>query len=179
MDYCPKCDRGIEDANNTGGHICYNNSAVQAIPIKDFCLSGTCKKLKQSQAENERLKEIASYTESIQTERDTVLAENKALKLQMQIHAGDICSISNENERFVADKYEAEERADNFQAEIEELKERIVTLERKEMEFDEKNLCSKCGSDLIGTEYRENRNQLMRICQRCGFFWYEEPIQEK
>ena len=52
----------MDDANNTGGHICYKTAQVRAIPIKDFCLSGTCEKLKQLQAENEELKErIATF----------------------------------------------------------------------------------------------------------------------
>ncbi len=50
MEYCPKCGREMDDKNGTGGHICYKTSGVRAIPIKDFCLSGNCDKLKQLRA---------------------------------------------------------------------------------------------------------------------------------
>jgi len=55
------------------------------------------------------------------------------LERTMRIHAGDICSINNENERFAADKYEAEERADTAEAKIEQL-ENLETIHTDQIE---------------------------------------------
>jgi ribosomal protein L37E len=47
--------------------------------------------------------------------------------------------------------------------------------------YSETSKCSKCGYDDVDVKYRgfmENThaNEMHRTCRRCGYVWYEEPL---
>lgn len=40
--------------------------------------------------------------------------------------------------------------------------------------YDPKSKCTKCGGDMVSTEYRLER--MWRRCFRCGYSWSEAPL---
>ncbi len=64
-------------------------------------------------------------------------AEVESLKRAMNLHAGDICSINNENERYISANKELEDENSRLREAIEIAKEIIETIDDVECNFPE------------------------------------------
>lgn len=45
--------------------------------------------------------------------------------------------------------------------------------------YDINNSCSKCGQNGASTKHDHTgtgRDMMIRICQNCGYYWYERPL---
>lgn len=46
------------------------------------------------------------------------------------------------------------------------------------MKYNTSAHCPKCDNTNISTEYVGNKFGIRRVCGRCGYWWYEEPLDE-
>lgn len=42
--------------------------------------------------------------------------------------------------------------------------------------YNENVRCPKCDNYYITTRFNGSTNKLVRVCGRCGYWWYEEPL---
>ena len=82
---------------------------------------------------------IAQMSQEIQR----LKAENHKLKLTMQLHAGDCCSLNNEVELFRGHWMDAEQDCELAEKRCEELEERLAKQERENRRLKDENQTNK------------------------------------
>lgn len=47
------------------------------------------------------------------------------------------------------------------------------------MRYDSDSKCPKCANDWVTSQYVPQGDYIRRVCQRCGYFWYDDTLDKE